>query len=260
MKIGLVLLVLGALHFFNVFALGRYRRSRLRQIATHPPLAPIGGSRGGMDAAAPAATRARQVRTLRGRAGTDARAAAQSGPRSRAHTGPARAAAGRQPAGPMTVTPAGCPTGPRIPPLTGAVGSGGSPSCSTRTARSAGPPAGGSPSRPQLVPLEFVPAGSADARRRFPGLDHDATLRDLTVVADTGEVYAGDGAWFACLWALADYRATAERLARPHLLPLARQVVAAASAIRERIRDPDHGDAGYGDHDDRADCADDRCG
>ncbi|MEU8392848.1 hypothetical protein [Micromonospora sp. NPDC048843] len=42
LKIGLVLLVLGALHFFNVFALGRYRRNRLRQLATHPPIAPIG--------------------------------------------------------------------------------------------------------------------------------------------------------------------------------------------------------------------------
>ncbi|MEU8298094.1 hypothetical protein AB0C04_12530 [Micromonospora sp. NPDC048909] len=42
LKIGLVLLVLGALHFFNVFALGRYRRGRLRQLATHPPIAPVG--------------------------------------------------------------------------------------------------------------------------------------------------------------------------------------------------------------------------
>ncbi|MCP3782782.1 hypothetical protein NLX85_05300 [Micromonospora sp. A3M-1-15] len=43
MKVGLVLLVLGALHFFNVFALGRYRRGRLRQQAAgHPPLAPVG--------------------------------------------------------------------------------------------------------------------------------------------------------------------------------------------------------------------------
>ncbi|MFI6255183.1 thiol-disulfide oxidoreductase DCC family protein [Micromonospora zamorensis] len=119
-------------------------------------------------------------------------------------------------------------------------------------------------SRAQLVPLEFVPAGSAEARRRFPGLDHDATLRDLTVIADTGEVYAGDGAWFACLWALADHRPMAERLARPALLPLARQTVAAASAIRERIRDPSaepiDETAGYGGPDDRAACADDHCG
>ncbi|WP_341719410.1 DCC1-like thiol-disulfide oxidoreductase family protein [Micromonospora sp. FIMYZ51] len=119
-------------------------------------------------------------------------------------------------------------------------------------------------SRAQLVPLEFVPAGSAEARRRFPGLDHAATLRDLTVIADTGAVYAGDGAWFACLWALADHRATADRLARPHLLPLARRMVATASAIRERVRDPRSEPvddaAGYGGPDDRPECADDRCG
>ncbi|GGM22321.1 hypothetical protein GCM10011608_03880 [Micromonospora sonchi] len=119
-------------------------------------------------------------------------------------------------------------------------------------------------SRAQLVPLEFVPAGSTEARRRFPGLDHDATLRDITVIADTGAVYAGDGAWFACLWALADHRATADRLARPHLLPLARRVVATASAIRERAREPQSEPAGqpagYGDPNDRPECADDRCG
>jgi len=34
--------------------------------------------------------------------------------------------------------------------------------------------------RAQLVPLRFVPAGSAEARERFPGLDHAATLRDPT--------------------------------------------------------------------------------
>jgi hypothetical protein len=41
-KIGFVLLVLGVLHFFNVFALNRYRRGRLRQQATRPPLPPTG--------------------------------------------------------------------------------------------------------------------------------------------------------------------------------------------------------------------------
>lgn len=118
--------------------------------------------------------------------------------------------------------------------------------------------------RSQLVPLEFVPAGSIEARQRFPGLDPDATLRDLTVVADTGEVYAGDGAWLVCLWALRGHRAMAERLAQPHLLPVARRVVATASSIRERTRDPwaepVDPQAGYGGPDDRADCADDRCG
>jgi hypothetical protein len=40
-KIGFVLLVLGVLHFFNVFALNRYRRGRLRQQAGRPPLPPV---------------------------------------------------------------------------------------------------------------------------------------------------------------------------------------------------------------------------
>jgi hypothetical protein len=39
-KVGLVLLVLGVLHFFNVYFLGRYRRGRLRQAQTRPPLPP----------------------------------------------------------------------------------------------------------------------------------------------------------------------------------------------------------------------------
>lgn len=41
-KIGLVLLVLGVLHFGNVFFLGRYRRGRLRQHQAVPPLPPAG--------------------------------------------------------------------------------------------------------------------------------------------------------------------------------------------------------------------------
>jgi len=108
--------------------------------------------------------------------------------------------------------------------------------------------------RAQLVPLDFVPAGSAEARRRFPGLDHGATLRDVTVVADTGDVYAGDAAWLACLWALAGYRALAGTLARPGLRPLARRLVTAAATIRERTRTE-----GYRDDGERDECRDDRC-
>ena len=40
LKIGLVLLVLGVLHFCNVYFLGRYRRGRLRQAQPTPPLPP----------------------------------------------------------------------------------------------------------------------------------------------------------------------------------------------------------------------------
>ncbi|MFF5080108.1 thiol-disulfide oxidoreductase DCC family protein [Actinoplanes sp. NPDC000266] len=90
--------------------------------------------------------------------------------------------------------------------------------------------------RAQLVPLEFVPAGSPEARERFAGLDHDATLRDITVIGDDGSVYVGDGAWVACLWALADYRAMAERISSPALLPSARKFIAAVSAVREATR------------------------
>ena len=103
--------------------------------------------------------------------------------------------------------------------------------------------------RAQLVPLTFVAAGSAAARRLFPGLDHARTLRDITVVADTGEVYAGDAAWLACLWALTDYRGLADRLARPDLLPTARRVIGLAAAVRERTRAGSYREA----------CADDRC-
>jgi predicted DCC family thiol-disulfide oxidoreductase YuxK len=96
--------------------------------------------------------------------------------------------------------------------------------------------------RAQLVPLHFVPAGSVEARSLFPELDPAATLRDLTVIADTGEVYVADGAWAACLWALADYRGMAERLTSPRLLPTARRFIAAASAVRESTRSADYGD------------------
>ena len=96
--------------------------------------------------------------------------------------------------------------------------------------------------RDQLVPLRFVPSGSAEARRRFPGLDHAATLRDLTVIADNGLVYASDSAWLACMWALTDYRGMAERLSSPRLLPVARRFIAAASAVRQQTRSDDYGD------------------
>jgi predicted DCC family thiol-disulfide oxidoreductase YuxK len=83
-----------------------------------------------------------------------------------------------------------------------------------------------------LVMLEFVPAGSAEARFRFPMLDHAATLKDVTVVADDGSVYVGDAAWIACLWATAEHRHNAVRLSRPAMRPVARAMVQAAAGLR----------------------------
>jgi predicted DCC family thiol-disulfide oxidoreductase YuxK len=97
--------------------------------------------------------------------------------------------------------------------------------------------------QPQLVPIEAVAAGSEAARERFPDLDHDATLRDITVVADTGAVYTGDSAWLICLWALDSYRALSIRLAQPGgLRGAARQVVTLAAAARRYTREDGYGD------------------
>ncbi|WP_051812109.1 thiol-disulfide oxidoreductase DCC family protein [Kitasatospora sp. MBT63] len=84
----------------------------------------------------------------------------------------------------------------------------------------------------QLVPLEFLAVAGPAARARYPGLDHDASLGEITVVADTGEVWRGAPAFVACLWALSGHRALAGRLATPAGLPLARAAAFAAARYR----------------------------
>lgn len=96
----------------------------------------------------------------------------------------------------------------------------------------------------QLVPLEFVPAGSAEAARRFPDLDHARTLREITVISDVGEVYEGSDAWLACLWALKGRRATAYRFSTPTGARLARGAVLAAAKWREASRPTSNGTGG----------------
>ncbi|HET9379279.1 MAG TPA: DCC1-like thiol-disulfide oxidoreductase family protein [Streptomyces sp.] len=86
--------------------------------------------------------------------------------------------------------------------------------------------------QPQLVPLTFVPAGSGEAGRLFPGLDHGATLGEITVVGDTGQVYRGAAAWIVTLWALREHRPLAHRLSTPAGVRLARGAVLAAARWR----------------------------
>jgi predicted DCC family thiol-disulfide oxidoreductase YuxK len=89
--------------------------------------------------------------------------------------------------------------------------------------------------QPTYVRLDFVAAGSDKARRRFPDLDHQATITDLTVVSDVGDVYSGAHGWLMCLWALRDYRAWALRLGTPALMPQARKMITWISQNRWRL-------------------------
>lgn len=89
--------------------------------------------------------------------------------------------------------------------------------------------------QPKYVPMAFVAAGSNEAKRRFPDLDHDSTLEELTVVGWGGEVYRGAKAWVMCLWALKRYRSAALRMSEPEMLPVARRLIAWVSRNRFEI-------------------------
>ncbi|HUJ49048.1 MAG TPA: DCC1-like thiol-disulfide oxidoreductase family protein [Bryobacteraceae bacterium] len=88
-------------------------------------------------------------------------------------------------------------------------------------------------SQPKWIPLRLVP--SSLAGRLYPALAGAAFGQELIVVSDEGGVYLGDRAWLTCLHALRRYRSLARRLARPALLPLARQAFHFVSSHRYRI-------------------------
>jgi predicted DCC family thiol-disulfide oxidoreductase YuxK len=87
----------------------------------------------------------------------------------------------------------------------------------------------------QVVPLEFLEAASPQAAERYPFLDPQMTLEDLTVVGDGGEVWVGAKAWVVCLWALDGKRGLARRLSSPALMPKARAVVSFVSRHRRSL-------------------------
>lgn len=89
--------------------------------------------------------------------------------------------------------------------------------------------------QPLLVPTELVPAGSKEARRRFPTLDHDRTLEEITVVGSDGSVWTHEHAWVMALWATRSHRGLADRLSRPRMLPLARGAAYGAAGLRHLL-------------------------
>lgn len=111
-----------------------------------------------------------------------------------------------------------------------------------------------------LVGMDLVPAGSYEAHRRFPRLDHASTLKEITVVGDSGQVWTGTDAFIVCLWALAEHRPKANWLATPAGRPFARAAMYTASAWRQAVR-TDSGPPGAGNDPARAQApvCDDRC-
>lgn len=91
------------------------------------------------------------------------------------------------------------------------------------------------------------PAGSESVFRDW--LERQEGLIDLEVVAAAmpgaggelaaragdGTIYRGPEAWVACLYALAEYRGWAYRLAVPVLLPFARKVSLHLAGCRDRM-------------------------
>lgn len=89
--------------------------------------------------------------------------------------------------------------------------------------------------KPKYLEMVFVPACSDEARSRYPQLNHDLSLADLTVISDAGAVYCGPKAWLMCLWALRQYREWAIRLSSPELLPTAKRVISTISQNRYQL-------------------------
>jgi predicted DCC family thiol-disulfide oxidoreductase YuxK len=67
--------------------------------------------------------------------------------------------------------------------------------------------------QPCLVEVELLPAGSAEARRRYRGLPWLGN--ELVVVDERGEAWIGPAAFLVCLWATVRYRPWSYLLSRP---------------------------------------------
>jgi predicted DCC family thiol-disulfide oxidoreductase YuxK len=77
--------------------------------------------------------------------------------------------------------------------------------------------------QPAYLEMKFIPANSEEARRTIPEVEQFGPGSELTVVSDDGAVYQGPNAFIICLYALVEFREWSIRLARPGLLPFARQ-------------------------------------
>jgi predicted DCC family thiol-disulfide oxidoreductase YuxK len=72
-----------------------------------------------------------------------------------------------------------------------------------------------------LVTVELLPAGSAQARARYPRVA-PWLGRELVVVDNAARAWIGPPAYLMCLWATARYRWAASFASRPWIAPAAR--------------------------------------
>ena len=91
--------------------------------------------------------------------------------------------------------------------------------------------------QPKYLGMGFLAQGSDEAAAKFPALapGPGEQVRDLIVVADTGEVYRNTDAWIMCFYALREYRPLSLRLAHPMLRPLARRAYEMVSRNRRWV-------------------------
>ncbi len=93
--------------------------------------------------------------------------------------------------------------------------------------------------QPALIPLRFVPQGSARQEQLFPGFitltDDQGRPEELVVIDDAGGVYRNDKAWVMCFYALREYRALSMRLAKPGMAGLARRAYHLIAANRRAL-------------------------
>lgn len=86
--------------------------------------------------------------------------------------------------------------------------------------------------QPAYLRLEFIPYDSPEAVEKLPAIRQLRADEEIVVLANTGEVWQGAGAWVICLWALKEYRAWSVRLASAPMQAVARKLVYWISANR----------------------------
>jgi len=93
--------------------------------------------------------------------------------------------------------------------------------------------------QPALVPLRFVPQGSAKQHELYPDLelrtDDQGRPEELVVIDEVGRLYRNDKAWVMCFYALREYRTLSMRLAKPGMAGLARRAYHLISANRRAL-------------------------